>query len=124
MTESKARALLFYLGQFQFVAMRSFSRNLRRKVSALGLSLSEAARRAGVSERRFSNYVCERREPDLATLMRIAAALETTPDALLGVKRSSSATIDQITSNLTALSEADRKLVLAAVEGILKMRSE
>ena len=41
------------------------------------------ARRSGLSERRYSNYVTGRREPDLATLVRIAAVLQTTPDRLL-----------------------------------------
>ncbi len=41
------------------------------------------ARRAGLSEKRYSNYVTGRREPDLATVVRIAKVLQTTPDRLL-----------------------------------------
>lgn len=52
----------------------------------LGLSDAEVARRAGLSARRYGNYVQGLREPDLATLVRISRALQTTPDALLGVE--------------------------------------
>jgi transcriptional regulator with XRE-family HTH domain len=44
----------------------------------------EVARRAGLSERRYGNYVSGRREPDLATLVRIASVLAMTPNDLLG----------------------------------------
>jgi len=63
--------------------MEPFASNLRRRNDELGISLAEAARRAGLSERRFGNYATGRREPDLATLVRIATSLGTTPDHLL-----------------------------------------
>ncbi len=66
--------------------MKVFTENLRRRVEKLGLSLAEAARRIGLSERRFANYAVGAREPDLATLLRIAEKLDTTPDRLLGVE--------------------------------------
>jgi len=65
--------------------MQPFTRNLRLRADELGISLAEAARRAGLSERRFGNYATGRREPDLATLVRIAETLGTTPDRLLSV---------------------------------------
>jgi transcriptional regulator with XRE-family HTH domain len=65
--------------------MEPFATNLRSRAERLGLSHAEVARRAGLSERRYGNYVTGRREPDLSTLLRIAAALETSPDELLGV---------------------------------------
>lgn len=48
------------------------------------MSNAAVARAAGVSEQRYGNYVTDTREPDLATLVRIAKALQTTPNALLG----------------------------------------
>lgn len=63
--------------------MELFATNLRRRAEALGISNAEAARRVGLSERRYGNYISGRREPDLATLVRIAAVLETSPDRLL-----------------------------------------
>lgn len=49
------------------------------------MSSADVARAAGVSDQRYGNYVTNLREPDLDTLVRIARALRTTPDALLGV---------------------------------------
>ena len=49
------------------------------------MSNADVARAAGVSDQRYGNYVANLREPDLDTLVRIATALRTTPDALLGV---------------------------------------
>ena len=65
--------------------MKAFTENLRKRVDELGLSLAEAARRCGLSERRLANYATGDREPDLATLVKIAETLDTTPDALLGI---------------------------------------
>ena len=53
----------------------------------LGISNAEAARRADLDERRYAHYTAGRREPDLATLVKIAERLGTTPDTLLGVER-------------------------------------
>ena len=63
--------------------MEPFASNLRKRAEELGISNAEAARRVGLSERRYGNYISGRREPDLATLVRIATVLETSPDELL-----------------------------------------
>lgn len=63
--------------------MELFATNLRRRAEELGISNAEVARRAGLSERRYGNYVSGRREPDLATLVKIASVLATTPNDLL-----------------------------------------
>jgi transcriptional regulator with XRE-family HTH domain len=62
--------------------MKIFGERLKKQALHLGLSNAEAARRAGLAERRFNNYCNDEREPDLATLVRMAKALETTPDLL------------------------------------------
>jgi transcriptional regulator with XRE-family HTH domain len=67
--------------------MDRFSKNIRQRASDLGLSHAEVARRAGLTERRFGNYVAGIREPDLATLVRISEALNTSPDVLLDFER-------------------------------------
>lgn len=67
----------------QFVRMEPFATNLRKRAKELGLSNAEVARRARLSERRYGNYVSGRRESDLATLVRIASVLATTPNDLL-----------------------------------------
>ncbi|KNY14728.1 transcriptional regulator [Shinella sp. SUS2] len=63
--------------------MELFASNLRKRAEELGISHAEVARRAGLSETRYGNYVSGRREPDLATLVRISAVLGTTPNDLL-----------------------------------------
>jgi len=65
--------------------MHGFSDRLRQQARTLQLSDAEVARRAGLSERRYGNYVAGVREPDLGTLIKIARALSTTPNVLLGV---------------------------------------
>lgn len=67
------------------VPMDLLANKLRERAKQLGISNAEAARRSGLDERRFGHYVSGRREPDLATLVRIAEALGTTPNWLLGV---------------------------------------
>ena len=63
--------------------MELFASNLGKRAEQLGISHAEVARRAGLSETRYGNYVSGRREPDLATLVRIASVLATTPTDLL-----------------------------------------
>jgi transcriptional regulator with XRE-family HTH domain len=48
------------------------------------LQTCAVARRADLSDRRYGNYVSGRREPDLATLVRISRVLGVTVDELVG----------------------------------------
>lgn len=80
------------------VPMDLLADKLRERARQLGISNAEAARRSGLDERRFGHYVSGRREPDLATLVRIAEALGTTPNWLLGVP--SAYTADSQTTGL------------------------
>lgn len=58
---------------------------LRSRARELGMSDSEVARRLGLTQRRYSSYVNQTREPSFADLLRICAVLSTTPDVILGV---------------------------------------
>lgn len=69
----------------QNVRMDIFAKRLRERANQMGISNSEAARRAGLEERRYGHYIAGRREPDLMTLTKIAEVLQTTPNWLLGV---------------------------------------
>ncbi|KQS84503.1 transcriptional regulator [Rhizobium sp. Leaf386] len=64
--------------------MEPFATNLRRRAEKLGISNAEVARRADLSDRRYGNYVSGRREPDLATLIRISKVLGVSVDELVG----------------------------------------
>ena len=66
--------------------MDILAKKLKEQARLLGISNAEAARRIGLDERRYAHYTAGRREPDMATLVRIAVALGTTPNALLGVE--------------------------------------
>ena len=65
--------------------MKGFGERLRARAKELGLTDSEVARRTGLTQRRYSNYVNETVEPDLGTLVRIVRALGTTADQALGL---------------------------------------
>lgn len=66
--------------------MDTFAKKLKEQAKLLGISNAEAARRIDLEERRYAHYTAGRREPDLATLVKIATKLGTTPNRLLGVE--------------------------------------
>ena len=99
--------------------MQLFAARLKKRAEALGISNAEAARRVGLSERRYANYVSGAREPDLATLARIAKILETTPNELLGfsaeIKRSKRSILrDRLNAASNAMD--DRELEIAVIQ--------
>ena len=108
--------------------MDSFANNLRRRASELGISNAEVARRADLSERRYGNYVTGRRQPDFTTLLRIAEVLETSPNVLLGIADQSlpgkDPLRDRINAALAALGEADKELIAACTDAIVRLRQE
>jgi transcriptional regulator with XRE-family HTH domain len=81
--------------------MEIFAENLRKRINDLGLTQAEAPRRCDLENRRFHHYVVGDRQPDLATLVKIATVLGTTPDALLSAKPATTAASDE-TSRLRA----------------------
>jgi len=99
--------------------MDTLAKSLRKRAEELGLSHAEIARRVGLSERRYAHYVAGRNEPDLATLVRIATILESTPNELLGfgseMKRSGR---DRLTDrlNIAAKSMDDRELEITVIQ--------
>lgn len=108
--------------------MDQFSSRLRQRAKELGISHAEAARRSGLSERRYAHYVSGIREPDLATLVRIAKALQTTPNVLLGVDGKKvdvprkSLLRDRLASAASALREGDLEAVIVQVEALANFR--
>lgn len=85
--------------------MDQFSTNLRARITSLGLTHAEVARRCDLELRRFHHYVVGDREPDLVTLVRIASVLDTTVDELLNSKSASKRPVDaasQLRSRISA----------------------
>ncbi|MGZ9724027.1 helix-turn-helix domain-containing protein [Rhizobium miluonense] len=108
--------------------MEPFATNLRRRAEELGISNAEVARRAGLSERRYGNYVSGRREPDLATLVKIASVLATTPNDLL-INSTKSATpadaaLQRATASLYALEDDDLRRAAVILEALANSRSQ
>jgi|SRR5581483_3878813 len=108
--------------------MDQFASRLRQRAKELGISHAEVARRSGLGERRYGHYVSGRREPNLATLVRIARALQTTPNALLGVDaRKSEASRkallrDRLNFAASTLRESDLEAVIVQVEALANFR--
>jgi transcriptional regulator with XRE-family HTH domain len=108
--------------------MDRFASRLRQRAIELGITQSEAARRSGLSEGRYAHYINGRSEPGLATLLRISKALQTTPNALLGVdgkkKESSSRALlqDRLISAADALRDNDLELAITQIEALANFR--
>ncbi|MCE8006162.1 MAG: helix-turn-helix transcriptional regulator [Aestuariivita sp.] len=103
--------------------MEVFSINLRNRAAGLGISNAEVARRSGLSERRYAHYVSGDREPDLATLIRIANALAATPNQLLRLEdapqRSAHDVLTQrILSAAQGISETTLEVVAVQIEAL------
>jgi transcriptional regulator with XRE-family HTH domain len=103
--------------------MDRFAKRLKERAAELGISHAEAARRSGLSERRYSNYVSGIREPDLALLVRIAEALQTTPNDLLGLGDKRKPTprtllIDRLNSAAQGLNDHDLGIVVVQTEAL------
>ena len=64
--------------------MKGLGKVLRDRATVLGLSDSEVARRLGLSQARYHNYVADVTEPDLATFVRICRTLGVSPNEALG----------------------------------------
>ncbi len=64
--------------------MQGLGERLRARARELGWSDAEVARRADLAQTRYANYVTDRHEPDLATLLRICSVLGTSPNDVLG----------------------------------------
>ena len=65
--------------------MHGVGARIRERCRDLGISEAEAARRSGISARRFSFYVNDQREPNFATLLAMCKALDVTPNYLFGI---------------------------------------
>lgn len=114
----------------QNVGMDTFASNLKRRAEQLGISNAEVARRVGLSDRRYGNYINGRREPDLSTLVRIAGILGTTVDDLLGTsdEKGKNRTVeeqfqDRISSALRALKSDDLQRLVVMIEALASTKN-
>ncbi|API53991.1 transcriptional regulator [Rhizobium leguminosarum] len=108
--------------------MEPLATNLRKQARLLGLSNAEVARRAGLTDRRYGNYVTGDREPDLATLLRISETLQTTPNDLLGIRPAGdedaqSKQLRRLVEIAGAMRSGDLQLLIIQAEAIVAARA-
>ncbi len=109
--------------------VESFGKRLRKRARELDLPDAEIARRVGLSTQRYGHYVAGRREPDLATLVRICRALDVTPnDVLLGPMKSvGRSRVDKLNARLNAaanvLETDDLRVAVKQVEVFVEHRT-
>ncbi|MEE9454681.1 MAG: helix-turn-helix transcriptional regulator [Paracoccaceae bacterium] len=109
----------------QSVPMDIFANKLKTRAKQLGISNAEAARRAGLEERRYAHYAAGRREPDLVTLLAISEALGTTPNWLLGVVENENSDahkaglIDRLTNAASGMSREELELCVIQAEAVV-----
>lgn len=112
----------------QNVPMDTFSRNLRAKIAETGQKHAEIARRLGLHERRFAHYISGSREPDLTTLVKIAKALGTTPNQLLGLydegfdSAEQAELVDRLMLTAKEMETADLQVTVVQAEALLALR--
>lgn len=104
-------------------------RRLRNRARELGVTDTEVARRADISQPRYANYVNDANEPDLGTLVRICRALDTSPDQVLGFAESPEASPGEVfRSRIAAAAQSmdPQRLRLAAtvVEAMASLPQE
>ena len=97
--------------------MRGLGDRMRARARELGIPDAEVARRAGLTQQRYANYVVDRHEPDLETFARICAALEASADAMLGVALAVAAP-PGLSAALAELDAASMTVLLRVAEGL------
>ena len=106
--------------------MEGLGQRLRDRALELGWSDSEVARRAGLAQTRYANYVADRYEPDLGTFKRICAVLGASASEMLAAPHAgddeASSLRGRVMSAMAAL-EIEALRVLAAVSDGLVARA-
>lgn len=108
--------------------MDTFARKLRERAQQLGISNAEVARRCELDERRYAHYAAGRREPDLATLVKISKVLGTTPNWLLGLtpngdeETMSTNLLGRLYAAAAMLNETELRILVVQAEAIAQGR--
>jgi transcriptional regulator with XRE-family HTH domain len=108
--------------------MSVFTDRLRTRITSLGLSNAEVARRAGLDPRRFGHYATGHREPDFKTLLTICRVLTTDPNTMLGVvgeeraPNEHSAMIARIATACEVLSDDTLRVIEAQVAAVIELQ--
>lgn len=109
--------------------MDILAKRLQERARHLGISNAEAARWAGLDERRYAHYASGRREPDLATLVKIADVLGTSPNWLLGVPLNTSldqhvaALVERFANAANGMTKQEIELCVIQAEAIVAAKT-
>ena len=97
--------------------MEGLGRRLKDRARELGWSDAEVARRLDIAQTRYANYVTDRHEPDLKTLMQICGVLGIDVETLLGQEPAGSSSLDRMRRRIAAACQAmDEATLRLAVE--------
>ena len=102
--------------------METLATRLKERARILGITHVEAARRAGLDRRNYGHYVSGRSRPNYENLIKIADALHTTPNYLLGYRQSDKPEIDQLIGACQALSGEELRVLIGTAETLAKLR--
>ena len=107
--------------------MEGLGDRLRARARDLGWSDAEVARRVGLKQTRYANYVTDRHEPDLATFMRICSVLGASASDLLGqniVDADDAARLRRkVEAAMAALDPASLAVLVMVVDGLVARTS-
>lgn len=97
--------------------MKDVGHRIRQRIDEMGTTQAEVSRRTGLSTARLNNYVKGLRPPDVESLVKIAKALRTSTDHLLGLSESSPLDAEAVILRLLELDgmPPERSQVIAQV---------
>jgi transcriptional regulator with XRE-family HTH domain len=103
--------------------MDIFAKRLKVRAAELGISNAQAARLCGLDERRYANYAANDREPDLATLAKIARTLQVSTDHLLGLTEAvptddRGRLLDRLAVSASSLTDDQLGMIVTQVEAL------
>jgi transcriptional regulator with XRE-family HTH domain len=110
-----------FLGRMEILAAR-----IRQRLDEIGMSQADLARLMGMSMPRIGNYYHGRRPPDIATLARLARALQTSADWLIGLSEARQAEAKPVFLRLLQLDgmpEAKAEVLAEAASTALRLLS-
>lgn len=105
------------------------AKKLKEIAARRGVSDAAMARHIGLDERRYAHYAAGRRKPDLETFLRIAAALETTPNDLLGIEeafledRAVNTLVNRFVRAASSMSSRELEIMVVQAEAIASRAS-
>ena len=96
--------------------MDILSRRLKIAIRVKGISQLELAQKVGVSEKSISSYIHNKSTPRISILAKLAKALDTSVDWLLGLNPTESHDFE---SSFLSLTQEQRKIILALMGTVI-----